>query len=112
MAIRIAFSTVACPDWTSAQVVEKAADMGYDGVELRTLGSGSTGLACDPALGDGAKMRRLFEDGGLTPVCLSTSVALHHSDASAAHRARSEVKSCLNLPPRSVVRTSACSATR
>jgi len=97
MAIKLAFSTVACPDWPSAQVVEKAAEMGYDGIELRTLGPGSSGLACDPALGDGTKLRRQFEDGGLTPVCLSTSVALHHTDATAAHRARSEVASCLEL---------------
>ena len=97
MGIKIAFSTVACPDWTSAQVVERAAEMGYEGVELRTLGAGGTGLASDPALGDGRKLRRLFETGGVTPVCLSTSVALHHRDATAAHSARQQVNAYLDL---------------
>jgi len=56
MSIKFAFSTVACPDATLKQVAQKAKDMGYDGVELRTLGTGSAGLSCDPALSEPGKV--------------------------------------------------------
>jgi sugar phosphate isomerase/epimerase len=72
---RTAFSTVACPDWTLARVARGAADLGYDAVELRTFGSGSTRFACDPALTDPAKTRRLFADAGVAICSLATSVA-------------------------------------
>ncbi|HVZ95052.1 MAG TPA: sugar phosphate isomerase/epimerase [Phycisphaerales bacterium] len=65
--LRLAFSTVATPDWTLPRVVEAAAQYGYDGVELRSMGRGGAELACEPALTDGAKVRRLFADAGLTP---------------------------------------------
>ncbi len=45
MAIKLAFSTVACPDWTLSQVVDRASEMGYQGVELRTLGPGGSAAA-------------------------------------------------------------------
>ena len=56
MAIRLAFSTVACPQWPLSEVVRRAAEYGYQGVELRTLGAGSSGLASDPMLSETAKV--------------------------------------------------------
>jgi sugar phosphate isomerase/epimerase len=72
--MRIAFSTVACPDWTLERVMSFADDAEYDGVELRTFGWGGTGLACDPALTDGAKVRRLAIESGTQVMCLGTSL--------------------------------------
>lgn len=83
MAIRFAFSTVACPDWPIDRVVAEAKAMGYDGVELRTLGPGSGELASDPALTAARKTADAFADSGVEPVCLSTSVALHARDTGA-----------------------------
>lgn len=80
MAIKLAFSTVACPDWTIEKVAQQAAEMGYQGVELRTLGAGSSGLASDPALADPDKIREAFKQHNVVPVCLSTSISLHHND--------------------------------
>jgi sugar phosphate isomerase/epimerase len=87
-----AFSTVACPDWTLAQVAQRASEMGYDAVELRTMGpagsDGTGGLASDPALSEPAKVKQILADAGIEPLCLSTSYALHHksdSDARSAH---------------------------
>ena len=97
MAMKLAFSTVACPDWTIERVVEQATAIGYQGVELRTLGPGSSGLSCDPALGDPEKIGALFRDSGIEPVCLSTSVALHHRDESAARAAHWQVIKDLEL---------------
>ena len=91
MPISFAFSTVACPDWSIEKVVTQARAMGYDGVELRTLGEGSTKLASDPALSDPAKIRELFAASGVTPICLSSSCSLHDRDAGASKAIHYEV---------------------
>jgi len=69
-----AFSTVACPDWTFAQVAEKAEQWGYVGCELRTFGYGSRDIACEPALTSPAKLRGLLERVGLSICGLATSI--------------------------------------
>ncbi len=72
--MKLSFSTVACPDWTLERVMSFADEHEYDGVELRTFGWGGTELACDPALTDGAKVRRLAIESGTHIMCLGTSV--------------------------------------
>lgn len=87
MPIKLAFSTVACPDWTLEKVVEQAKAMGYDAVELRTLGPGGGQLASDPALTDPLKAAELFKSVGVEAACLSTSIALHDTDQTKARDA-------------------------
>lgn len=72
--MKLAFSTVACPEWTLDRVALFAQQAGYQGVELRTFGSGSTEFACDPALTDPTKTRRLFAPTGCDVCCVATSV--------------------------------------
>jgi sugar phosphate isomerase/epimerase len=74
--IRPAFSTTACPDWTLDRAANAAARMGYAGVELRSFGAGCTTMACDPALSDGAKVQRVFDEAGVYAVGVATGVAL------------------------------------
>ncbi|MCW5775581.1 MAG: sugar phosphate isomerase/epimerase [Phycisphaeraceae bacterium] len=71
--MKTAFSTVACPEWTLDQVFGFAAHLEFDGVELRTLGPASTDLACDPALTDPEKTRKMAARAGLATPCLATS---------------------------------------
>jgi sugar phosphate isomerase/epimerase len=71
--IKIAFSTVACPDWTLQKVADRLDAFEFDGVELRTFGDGSTRFACDPALTDPAKVRRLFSADGAEIAGLGSS---------------------------------------
>ena len=97
MAMKLAFSTVACPDWTIEKTVQQAAEMGYDGVELRTLGPGGTGLASDPAQGNPSTTKKLFEQHSLEPVCLSTSIALHHREGSQVKQSQWEARHSLEL---------------
>ncbi len=78
MAIKLAFSTVACPEWTLEEVARKAQAWGYAGVELRTLGAGGAQLASDPSLTTAAKAAAVLKAFGVEPVCLSTSISLHH----------------------------------
>lgn len=71
---RTAFSTVACPDWTLERVARAAAAWGFDGVELRSFGYGSTAIACDPALTASEKVRAIFSEHGVRLACLATGV--------------------------------------
>jgi sugar phosphate isomerase/epimerase len=73
--MRLAFSTVACPDWTLREVASFAEEAGYLGVELRTFGSGSTQFACDPALTDPAKTRGIFAQSGCQFASVATSIS-------------------------------------
>jgi sugar phosphate isomerase/epimerase len=73
---KTAFSTVACPEWTLARVGQAAAEYGFDGVELRTFGTGSRELACDPALTAAEKVRRIMAGAGVEIASLGTGVAL------------------------------------
>lgn len=97
MAIKLAFSTTACPQWTIEEVVRRAAEMGYQGVELRTLGAGSSSLACDPALGDAKKIAGQFKAAGVEPVCLSTSVTLNHRSSSDGRAALQDATEAINM---------------
>jgi sugar phosphate isomerase/epimerase len=71
---RLAFSTVACPHWTLSHVADAAGRWGYEGVELRTRGYGSTDFACDPALTSPEKIRALFDDAGVAISSLATTL--------------------------------------
>ncbi|MBX3359326.1 MAG: sugar phosphate isomerase/epimerase [Phycisphaeraceae bacterium] len=71
--IKPAFSTIACPELTLANAAQLAADTGFSGVELRTFGSASTTIACDPAMTDEAKTRGLFSSRGVEILSVATS---------------------------------------
>ncbi len=71
--IKLAFSSVACPEKPLRDVAAMAESVGAQGVELRTFGSNSTAFACDPALSDPAKVTRMFADAGARICCLATS---------------------------------------
>ena len=97
MAIKLAFSTVACPQWSLETVAQRAEEMGFDGIELRTMGPGGSSFASEPTLSDAGKVSAILGDHGIEPVCLSTSCALHHRDTTAAHRAVWQIREALEL---------------
>ncbi len=72
--MRIAFSTVACPELPIDETLTKASQWGYDAVEFRTFGASSTQFANDPALSSPAKLRRLMLDAGVEIACLATGI--------------------------------------
>jgi len=74
--MKIGFSTLACPNWDLATMVERAAEYGYDGIELRGL-SGELHLPIAPDLaGDSDRARGLFSHHQVELVCLGSSVTL------------------------------------
>lgn len=82
MPIKLAISTVSCPDWPLEEAAKRAVEMGYHGLELRTLGHGDARLASDPALTTPAKTRDILKAFGVECVGLSTSISLHHRASS------------------------------
>lgn len=74
--MKIAFSSVACPDLTVEQVAQGAARWGYRGVELRAAptGVGARPVACDPMTADPRFMHDRFEDAGVDLVSIATGV--------------------------------------
>jgi sugar phosphate isomerase/epimerase len=70
--LKPAFSTVACPEWTLDRVALAAGRLGFLGVELRTFDVSSRRFACDPALTDPAKVRRLMGDAGVEVCSIAT----------------------------------------
>lgn len=79
--MKIAFQTLACPDWDWEKTVETAARLGYDGIELRGV-EGQMELArARPFLPDaiGSTIRQLKEKQ-LEICCLDTSCSFHDED--------------------------------
>ncbi len=72
--IRPAFSTVACADWPLDLIAARCKQWGFPGIELRTFGDASREFACDPALTDALKIRRMFHEAGTQIVSLATGI--------------------------------------
>src|SRR4051812_16281670 len=79
--MKLAFTTLACPDWSLEQAADAARRYGYEGLELRLLDGNLIG----PDLGQAARerVRRVSAESGLPIVCLDTSVRIAQPDPAA-----------------------------
>jgi len=96
--VKLSFSTLGCPDWTLAAVIDAAGRMGYDGVELRFL-EGDDELWARPEL-TGAGLRETrsrLEDAGLAISCVDTRSFFHDPDPAARRLAFDEAVRSLEL---------------
>jgi sugar phosphate isomerase/epimerase len=78
--MRLAFSTLACPDWSLVRTIEAAVRYGYEGIELRIV----DGELLSPAM-SGARRRRTkraIADAGVTVCCVDTSFEIANPGAS------------------------------
>ena len=74
--MKLAFSTLACPDWSWEQVIERAKIYGYDGIEWRLI-DGETVSASFPE----ERCREIetaVSEAGLETCALDSSVSLAH----------------------------------
>ncbi len=96
--IRLSFSTLGCPSWGLARVLDAAGRMGYDGVELRFL-EGDDALWARPELsGPGVgETRRRLADAGLAISCVDTRSFFHHPDPAARRLAIDEAQRSAEL---------------
>ncbi len=72
--MKVAFSSVACPEWTLQRIASEGEAAGFNGVELRTFGSNGGEFAGEPFLTDPAKTRSIMENAGLEIVSLATGL--------------------------------------
>jgi sugar phosphate isomerase/epimerase len=79
--MKLAFSTLGCPDWNVDQIVEAARRLRYDGVELRAV-SGTLDLLTRPEFTpeETDRTKAYFEDHGIEICCIDTSCAFHDAD--------------------------------
>lgn len=75
--LRLAFSTLGCPDWSLERVAEAVREYGYDGVELRLV-DGEI-LAPHPSDAERARLREVLRD--VPVVAVDTSLRMAAPDA-------------------------------
>jgi len=86
--MNIAFSTLACPDWSLDRVLETAVALGFDGIELRFVESDDR-LWLRPEF-TGARLRETvhrLRDAGVRVCCLDTSCFFHYAEESSRQAA-------------------------
>lgn len=71
--MKLAFTTLGCPEWTLRQIVENAAQMGFDGVDLRGLLEDIDISKRSEFTTDLSQTKRMFADQGVEISCLSIS---------------------------------------
>ncbi|PYQ08990.1 MAG: hypothetical protein DMF82_00240 [Acidobacteria bacterium] len=99
--MRLSFSTLGCPAWSLARVVDVAGREGYDGVELRFLENDDALWARPELTGAGLQETlRHLRDGGLEVACVDTRSFFHDPDASVRQRAFDEAARSLELAAR------------
>lgn len=79
--MKLAFSTLGCPQWGLKKITEAARTYGYSGIELRAL-AGSLNLLDRPELQPAVveKTRSFFNDQGLSICSVDSSCAFHALD--------------------------------
>lgn len=76
--MKTAFTTLACPAWSWEKIVDEAARLGYDGIELRGLEGEMYLPKCPPFQPDAIKRTLgMLEEKGLAICCIDTSCAFH-----------------------------------
>src|SRR5688572_30371788 len=76
--MHFAFSTLSCPNWDFQTMASRAAEYGYDGVEIRGFLNESILTSANVFLTDPAKVRRIFDDARVEIACLASSIAMAH----------------------------------
>lgn len=73
--MQVGFSTVACHDWPLDRVVSYAEELGFAGIDFRTLGPDSARFACDPSMTSVAKIRSVLSEHGVEAQMVSTGIS-------------------------------------
>ncbi len=90
--MKLCFSTIGCPDWTMRDIVSAAKDLGYDGIEVRSVRGEVDATKMKDFTCDFDKTVQLFERTGVKIAMLSTNCALaNHNDEDAVERAKAYV---------------------
>lgn len=90
--MKLCFSTIGCPDWNLNDVVSTAKDLGYKGIEIRSLRGEVYAPDMKEFTDDFDKTVELLKRTGIEVAMLSTNCALaNHNDKTAVGRAKSYI---------------------
>ena len=85
--MKLAFSTLACPDWKLPEIISIASAAGYDGIELRFVQNEDSLWKLPVFQGTArAATKRTLSDHGLAICCVDTSCRFHFPDAGERNR--------------------------
>ena len=77
-AIKIAFSTLGCPDWSWERILDNAQNFGYDGISVRGVGPQLDLTLVEPFLAENVESTKAdLARRGLALCTLDTSVSFH-----------------------------------
>ena len=84
--MKLAFSTVGCPDFQWSEIYSMAKDLGFDGIEVRGLGKEISTFNMQPFSEEEIdRTVRTLADLRLSIPCLSSGIALKFADKRAAN---------------------------
>ena len=84
--MKIGTSTLGCPDWTLPQILSNVKSYGFDGIELRGIGT-ALDLSAAPEFATtaaAAETKRRITDSGLEVSAIDTSTQIAHTDIASA----------------------------
>lgn len=86
--IKLSFSTLGCPDWSFADILSTAKDLGYDGIEVRGVGREMFAPSAKPFRQENQEAtRRKLTGLGLEIPCLTSGVRLNETFQIESHLA-------------------------
>ncbi|MCH8150077.1 MAG: sugar phosphate isomerase/epimerase, partial [Planctomycetes bacterium] len=98
--MKTGFSSQVCPAWDLETILTKAAELSFDGVELRGL-RGELNLPLIPELArDPQATRRCFEERGVELVCLAACMALDSKSKRVVGRNKATIVEYIELAGR------------
>lgn len=96
--MKLAFSTIGCPDWSLDEIVTVAKDLNYDGIEIRGVGRELYAPAIKQLTTDSDKFLARLDRVGLEISCLTSGATLAAFDT--IEKSASEAKAYIDLANR------------
>ncbi|MCZ6817654.1 MAG: sugar phosphate isomerase/epimerase [Planctomycetota bacterium] len=95
--MKLAFSSIGCPGWDLATMVQKAKEFGFAGIELRGL-QGQMNLPLAPELASNpTRVGDLMRETGIELVCLAGSASFHMSDPKKVAESQAQAREYIDL---------------
>ncbi|MCQ2409427.1 MAG: sugar phosphate isomerase/epimerase [Clostridia bacterium] len=99
--MKLCFSTIGCPDWSLRDILTTAKDLGYEGIEIRSINNEVYAPDMRDFKEDLEKTKALIEKVGVKIAMLTTNAALaDHNDVKAVEKAKAYIDLAkeLNVP--------------
>ena len=78
--VKLAYSTLGCPEWDLAQMIARTREYGFDGVDFRGYRD-ALDITTTPEFSSRAReTAQRFADAGIAVPCLSTGIGVNGAD--------------------------------